>query len=135
MTESTTLQRLIGVYDADHTVRGEVAYWIGAKLGRRHCALCDITHGSVREKRGWQSCKAGLPVTFDQIHRDERSADLVEATGDLLPVVVADTDPGLRVLLGPDELATCGGDPDALVAAIAEAVDDAGLEWPIPSGV
>jgi hypothetical protein len=24
--------------------------FIGARLGRAHCALCDITHGLVRER-------------------------------------------------------------------------------------
>jgi hypothetical protein len=40
--------RLVGVYDADGTPRGEIAYWVGARLGRTHCALCDITHGPWR---------------------------------------------------------------------------------------
>jgi hypothetical protein len=33
---------LIGVYAADGTVTGELAYFVGARLGRAHCALCDI---------------------------------------------------------------------------------------------
>ena len=37
--------RFVGVYNAEGTLRGEVAYWIGARLGLGHCALCDITHG------------------------------------------------------------------------------------------
>ncbi len=40
--------RLIGVYDADGTLRGELGYWVGARLGRRHCSLCDITHALRR---------------------------------------------------------------------------------------
>ncbi len=56
--------RLVGVYDADGTVRGELAYWVGARLGRRHCALCHITHGSVRQRPEWKACRAGLPVPF-----------------------------------------------------------------------
>ena len=47
-TTSQQIVRLIGVYDANGTLSGELAYWIGARLGRRHCSLCDITHGSVR---------------------------------------------------------------------------------------
>ncbi len=35
---------LFGVYDADATLWGEMSYWVGARLGVRHCGLCDITH-------------------------------------------------------------------------------------------
>lgn len=135
MTDAPTLHRLIGVYDADHTIKGEVAYWVGARLGRRHCALCEITHGAVREKRDWQSCKMGLPVEFHQLHRDERSPEFIADTGDLLPVVAAETSIGVQVLLDPAELDACEGEPDALVAAIEAAVETAGLGWPVTSDV
>lgn len=39
---------VVGVYDADHTLAGEVAYVVGKLLGRRHCALCDVTHPLAR---------------------------------------------------------------------------------------
>ena len=56
-----TVRRLVGVYDADHTIRGELAYWIGARLGRAHCSLCDITHGLLRERsESRDSLAAGL---------------------------------------------------------------------------
>ena len=48
------------MYDADHTLIGEVSYWVGARLGRRHCALCDITHGLFTPKRDWTECRASL---------------------------------------------------------------------------
>ena len=49
--------RLVGVYDADSTLRGELSYWVGARLGRRHCSLCKITHGSVRQRPEWKTCQ------------------------------------------------------------------------------
>ena len=60
-----TLVRLVGVYDADHTLRGELSYWIGARLGRAHCALCDITHGLVRERDDWKRSRSSFAVPFD----------------------------------------------------------------------
>jgi len=50
--------RLVGVYDADSTLRGEISYWVGVRLGRRHCSPCDITHGSVRQRPEWKTCRA-----------------------------------------------------------------------------
>lgn len=122
------VRRLVGVYDADHTLRGELAYWIGARLGRAHCALCDITHGLLREKDEWRSCRAGLPVPFDTFHRDDQP-EAVRALG-VVPVVAVETPTGVQVLLGPDDLASCGGSVHALALAVAVSVADAGLAWP-----
>ncbi len=50
-----TIRRLVGVYHADGTLLGEVSYFVGARLGRAHCSLCDITHGLVRERPEWRA--------------------------------------------------------------------------------
>ena len=46
------IERLIGVYDADGGLRGELAYVLGHLAGRAECALCDITHSAVRKECG-----------------------------------------------------------------------------------
>ncbi len=125
-----TLQRLVGVYDADGTLRGELTYWVGARLGRAHCALCDITHGLARERAGWRSCRAGLPIAFDTYHRDDQPAAVRAAAGGRLPVVVAETERGVVPLLGPDELDACGGSVERLMRAVETAVERAGMAWP-----
>lgn len=53
-----SLRRVIGVYDADGTAWGELRYWIGARVGRAHCSLCDITHGLVHERAEWRAARA-----------------------------------------------------------------------------
>jgi len=128
--------RLVGVYNADRTLRGELAYWVGVRLGRAHCALCDITHGSVRERSDWIACRAGLPVPFDTYHRDDQPDAVRALLGDHAPAVVADTDHGLVSLLDSDELAACDASPDRLVAALEQAVAHHDLVWPVgdPSG-
>ena len=79
--ERTEILRLVGVYAADGSLRGEMAYWFGTRLGRRHCALCDITHGSVRERKDWRHVRGAMGVTFDTVHRDEASADVMAVPG------------------------------------------------------
>src|SRR4029079_9451706 len=91
---SRRIVRLVGVYDADGTLRGELSYWVGARLGRRHCSLCAITHGSVRERSERKSCKAGLPIPFDTYHRNDQPEAIRSAAGGLLPTVIAETDTG-----------------------------------------
>ena len=51
---ATQVEEFIGVYDADGTIVGEVSYWIGARLGRTHCSLCELTHGLFTVKREWR---------------------------------------------------------------------------------
>jgi hypothetical protein len=129
------IRRLIGVYDADGTMRGELAYWIGKRLGRVHCALCDITHGAVRERGDWQQCRDGLPVPFDTYHRDDQPDAVRRAGGDRAPIVLAETDGGFAVLLDPADLDACGGSPERLVDAVTVAAAQGGIEWPSPGRV
>ena len=130
MAAPRSIVRLVGVYHADGTLRGELTYFVGTRLGRAHCSLCDITHGAVRERAAWRQCRAGLPVPFDTYHRDDQPDAVRTASGDTTPVVVAETDGGVVTLVGPDELAACGGSIDALLAAIERGVEAHGLDWP-----
>lgn len=118
------------MYDADGSVRGELAYFIGARLGRAHCSLCDITHGLVRERGEWIAWRASLPVPFETFHRDDQPSEVRAAHGDRVPAVVADTDVGLVPLLGPDELEMCSGSVEELSDAIEAALVRTGLRWP-----
>jgi hypothetical protein len=127
--EDKEIQRLVGVYDADGTVRGELAYLIGARLGRAHCALCDITHGLVRERQEWKDGRGALPVPFVTYHRDDQPERVRAAVGAAAPVVVAETGTGVVGLLGPAELEACEASVERLVAAIERAVHAAGLGW------
>ncbi len=115
------VRELVGVYAADGTVWGELSYWVGARLGRAHCALCDITHGTFREKDEWRACRADLPIPFQAVHRDDMPDDVASAVGEL-PAVVGRTDDGVILVLGPAALAACDGAPRALVDAIESAL-------------
>jgi len=125
------VQRLIGVYDADGTVLGELSYFVRARLGRAHCALCDITHGLLRERADWRAFRAGLPVPFETFHRDDQPPAVREAARAATPVVVAETADGDHVvLLGPEDLEACAGSPGEMCERVAASVAAHGLEWP-----
>ena len=131
---SKAVQRLVGVYSADGTTLGELAYFVKARLGRTHCALCDVTHGLVRRRRDWAECSARLPVAFAAYHRNDHPAAIRSAASDSLPVVVAELVGGdVVVLLDAEELDRCDGSPERLVEAIEAAVVGAGLIWADPS--
>ncbi len=132
--EPERIVRLVGVYDADSTLRGELSYWIGARLGKRHCSLCEITHGSVRQRPAWKACQTTLPVPFDTFHRNDRPDEAGAASAGLAPVVIAETgstatESTMVMLLSPADLEACHGSIDRLIEAIEESAHRLGLSF------
>jgi hypothetical protein len=131
-----TVVEVVGVYDADGGVVGELSYVIGHLLHRTDCSLCDVTHGSLRRKPQWDAMVARLPVRVRLVHRNETSEDERQAHhGCGLPAVIGVRDDGSRtVLLGPSRLAGLGGSVEAFERALLEALalDDAHRDGVVP---
>jgi hypothetical protein len=106
---------LIGIYDADSTIIGELSYWVGARLGKRHCSLCDITHGLFTQRREWRKCRTDIGVPFVTFHRNDAPRDAIDAAGGSYPCVLLRRSSHLEVVLGPDDLDKLDGSPHALV--------------------
>ena len=88
-------------------------------MGKRHCALCEITHGLVRTKPDWIEARESLPVEFTAVHLDERDPAVAEASRGQEPCVVAVRDDGsTEVVIGRSELEDCEGDPLAFAALL-----------------
>jgi hypothetical protein len=127
---SDSIVRLVGVYDADGSVVGELSYFVRARFGRAHCALCDITHGLVRERADWRTARSALPVPFLTFHRDDQPDDVRAAGGSDPPMVIAETSRGDHVvLLDRDRLERCAGSPARLVDALDAAARARDLVW------
>jgi hypothetical protein len=116
---------MIGVYDADGGLRGELAYLTGRLLGVAHCALCDITHGWSGEKPGFRALRRSLGVPVATIHRNEQPEGLGEVTRGRLPCVVGETADGYELILGRADLEACRSDVPCLEAALLRAIDGA----------
>ena len=117
MTEPSP--RLVGVYDADSTLWGEVSYWIGARIGRRHCSLCEVTHGLFTKKSSWEACASTLPHPFEAFHRNDMPEELRPVVGDSFPVIVYDDQRKPTVLLTDEEIRTANGSPEVLLELIS----------------
>ena len=103
MDMASSITELIGVYNADSTVVGEISYWINARLGRSHCSLCELTHGLFTVKSEWTTCERNLAVPFSTFHRDDAPADVLVAANGQFPVVLVRNENGLSIALsGPD---------------------------------
>ncbi len=124
-----TVRRLVGVYNADGGLRGELSYAIGHLRGTASCALCDITHKGVRRRPSWDVLREGLGIPFDLVHRNERSPGLLAFTGTRTPAVVAElSDGGFVEVLDAAALGVVAGDVEGFGRALDGALDDKRLE-------
>ena len=121
---------LTGVYQADGSLTGELRYVVGKMLGTAHCALCDITHGSVREKKGFAACREALPVPLYNVHLDERTPEVARFTEGKTPCVVAHTADGLVLVLNAATLDQCEGSVTRFRDALSVALTRLNLRYP-----
>ena len=101
---TSNITELIGVYDADSTLLGEISYWVGARLGTTHCSLCELTHGLFTKKSEWKQCAESLTIPFHLFHRDDAPQDVIAALAGQFPAVLQRTTTDLSVILTKDEL-------------------------------
>ena len=118
------MNKLIGVYDADATLWGEMSYWIGARFGVRHCSLCDITHSLFREKSQWRECQSNLEhdlhIEFETFHRNDQPDDVRACIdGDYPAVVMRGDDGKVSMFMSAGEIEACGVSPEQFVAEIS----------------
>ncbi|MYB10114.1 MAG: hypothetical protein F4Y28_09075 [Acidimicrobiia bacterium] len=111
---------LVGIYDADGGISGELRYAIGKVLGQGKCALCDITHGwNPFGSRSWKQACEVSDVELDLVHRNEATAEqLAAATG--LPSIVRQQDGQWSELLTTAEIAQYVGAPTQFLERLDE---------------
>jgi hypothetical protein len=125
--------RLVGAYNADGSILGELRYFVGRMRGNAHCELCDVTHGRVRKKPEFAALQARSAVPFDLVHLDERTAEIAALTNERTPCVLAQTSSGYEVVLAAHEIAVCDGDVQCFDRALHRALDEHGLRVPAQS--
>lgn len=112
------ITEFVGIYDADSSLWGEVSYWVGARLGRTHCSLCEITHGLFTEKPDWRRCRDALSVPVRTYHRDDAPPDVLDAADGRFPIVLARSESHLEVALNPAQLESLEGSVERFAEAL-----------------
>ena len=107
--------RLIGVYNADGGIVGELKYFFGHLIGIAKCELCDITHSPVRRKASWDrlagELKTEYGLDFALKHLNERTEAETKASAGKEPCVLAEyADGSLGMFLDRQELREVKGD-------------------------
>ena len=101
--------RLVGVYNANGGLSGELAYVVGHLLGRVECALCDITHSPVRQKAEWKKLVADLRHDLGcelvTKHKNETTPQQHEASTGAEPCVLLErSDGSYEIVMSADDL-------------------------------
>lgn len=117
------VDRLLGVYNADGGLVGELRYIVGHLLGTTSCALCDITHSPIRRKREWDALVAELGVRVDLRHLNELDERERAAVGESAPVVLVERDGMLSPLLDDAQLTALDGSVAAFGTAVRAALE------------
>ncbi len=125
MKAGPEITHLYGVYDADATVLGEISYWIGARLGIRHCTLCDITHSMFFKKTAWKQRQAELlekyGVNFQTFHRNDQLDQVAKVISGGYPAVVAkDISGNFTLFMSEHEISAAGDSPDRFMDEIVK---------------
>jgi hypothetical protein len=109
--------RLIGVYNADGGVVGELKYFFGHLIGIATCELCDITHSPIRRKASFDQLAGELKneygLDFALKHLNERTESETKASVGKEPCVLAEyPDGSLGMFLDRQELRVVDGHVD-----------------------
>ena len=107
--------RLIGVYNADGGIVGELKYFFGHLIGVAKCELCDVTHSPIRRKASFDKLASDLKAEFGLEmhlkHLNERSESEIRASSGQEPCVLAQyADGSLGMFLDRAELSMIKGD-------------------------
>lgn len=111
------ITRIIGVYNARGTLWGEVSYLVQRTFAGKHCALCDITHSSVRRRPLWdqQARKFSLEheIAVELLHLDEVPPQLAQMPEFRAPAVFAlRDDNSYALIMEPQDLEHCEDSPE-----------------------
>ena len=117
--------RVIGIYDADGTIIGELTYFWQKTFRGRHCTLCDITHGAIKMRSEWNLAVAELGFEFELLHRDEATLRHTSVQGYQTPCVLAQGESGeIFLLLNSEDLGLCDKSPAALMKVIRSKIPE-----------
>jgi hypothetical protein len=111
------IDKLVGIYNANGSFFGELAYLFGKLTGYSDCALCDITHGPLKGKTDFRDARQALGIPFDNLHLDELGPDL-QSFKSSAPCIVVICDSQYSLLVTRAELKQCKGDVDQLFELI-----------------
>ena len=110
--------RIVGIYNADGSILGELNFAIGKVTGKSDCGLCDLTHGwNPFGKPSWRNACSASTIDIELVHRDELTSGQNEAAGDL-PAVIIQLGETWKKIMSAEDIAFFKGNAPAFLAEI-----------------
>lgn len=124
----TSKATLIGVYNADGGIIGELSYVLGHLIGIRSCSLCDISHSPVKMKSSFKALQSELleqhGIDVKMIHRNERNEREIAASEGREPCMLLQyPDQSISMFFDSAELKTLAGNVESFEKLIFSRLD------------
>ena len=127
-TAPTVNATLIGVYDANGGIVGELSYVLGHLIGLRNCSLCDISHSPIKMKSSFKQLQHELlehhGIDVKMIHRNERNELEAKASEGREPCMLLQyPDQSISMFFDSAELKTLAGNVKSFEKLIFSRLD------------
>ena len=118
------MTRIVGVYNADGSILGELKFTMGKITGKSDCGLCDLTHGwNPLGKPSWRNACSASSVEIELVHRDEITSGQNEVAGDL-PAVIIQLGETWMKLMSAEDISSFKGNSSGFLAEINRLVSE-----------
>lgn len=119
---------LIGIYNADGGIVGELAYFFGHLIGVRSCTLCDISHSPIMKKSSFKELEKHLTqehgIVVKMIHLNERNEREQKASAGREPCMLLEyPDETISMFLDSTDLKALSGSVSSLKKLISSRLD------------
>lgn len=119
---------LIGVYNADGGLSGELSYVFGHLIGLRSCSLCDISHSPIKKKASFKELEQHLlaehGIIVRMVHLNERNERELKASEGREPCMLLEyPDQSISMFLDATDLKALSGSVKSLKKLIASRLD------------
>ena len=119
---------LIGVYNADGGLAGELSYVFGHLIGIRSCSLCDISHSPIKKKASFKELEQHLledhGIIVRMVHLNERNERELKASEGREPCMLLEyPDQSISMFLDATDLKALSGSVKSLKKLITSRLD------------
>ncbi len=119
---------LIGVYNADGGLAGELSYVFGHLIGIRSCSLCDISHSPIKKKASFKELEQHLledhGMIVRMVHLNERNERELKASEGREPCMLLEyPDQSISMFLDATDLKALSGSVKSLKKLIISRLD------------
>jgi hypothetical protein len=119
---------LIGVYNADGGIVGELSYVFGHLIGIGSCSLCDISHSPIKKKTSFKELEQHLleehGIVVRMVHLNERNEREQKASEGREPCMLLEyPDQSISMFLDATDLKALSGSVNSLKKLITSRLD------------